>query len=268
MSICLVSAYLDIGRQKWQVFQRSLDQYFNNFLPYTKIKHEMIVFMDENHIERLRILCKDATHIKILPLNIQFMENHIYAYRQLDREREIMKSETFQRLIQHRIHHPECCKPEYNIMQHAKIDFVNYVINHKLSNAEYYAWTDFGYFQLHNRIPKYPLDLNKFDLSRVNFQGMNDITEIDNNTIYTLQNAPEKVGGFFYLANKSLMAQYQQVYHEISHEFHKMGIVDDDQHIMIKCVFRKPELFKVWNLRGWHLVYNFFQQTPHNSNFS
>lgn len=260
MSICLVSAYLNIDRQNWKIFQRSLDQYFNNFFPYTTIKHEMIVFMDDSLIDRLRDMCTNAPHITILPLNREFMKEHIHAYQRITRETEIMESERFKQLVAHRLHHPECCRPMYNIMQHAKIDFVNYVIDSGLSKADYYAWTDFGYFQLSNRIPKAPLNLNKFDLTRVNFQAMSDITEMDNNTIYTLQHAPERIGGFFYLGPKDQLKRYQTLYHEIYDEFHKMGIVDDDQHFMIKCLFRQPGLFKVWNLRGWHLVYNFFQQ--------
>lgn len=261
-TLCLVSAFYDIGRAEWHTFRRSLDQYFDNFAPYVKFtENNMVVFIDERHVERLRKVCGTAKHIKIIPINDKFMEENIWAYGKLEREREIMQCEKFKKLVQHRLHHPECCKPEYNIMQHAKIDFVNYVINHKLSDADYYAWTDFGYFQLFNRIPAKPLDLAKFDLNRVNFQAMDDIQLIDNNILYTLQNAPEKVGGFFYLGNKALLAEYQTLYHNVYEDFHRIGIVDDDQHFMLQCIFRRPDLFKIWNLKGWHLVYLYFQRS-------
>jgi protein YibB len=259
-NICIVSAFLDIGRQDWKNFQRSLQQYFNNFKPYTELKHEMIVFMDDKHIDCLKKICEGTSHIKILPINREWMKENIYEYQQLDREKEIMESDSFKNLVKHRLHHPECSKPEYNIIQHSKIDFLAYVINNKLSYAQYYAWSDFGYFQIQNRIPKNSLDLNKFNLEKINFQGISMLTNQDSNIIYTLTHAPEKVGGFFYLGRSDLLLKYQELYHSICNMFHKIGIVDDDQHIMIQCVFKEPSLFNVWNLGGWHLAYLFFQK--------
>lgn len=259
MSLCLVSAFLDIGREDWSTFSRSMGQYFVNFFPYINIGHEMIIFMDDKHIELFNKLCADTKHITIIPINRKWMQKHIYAYSQLPREREIMESSQFRTLLKHRLGHPECSKPEYNIMQHAKIDFVAHVINNKLSNAEYYAWSDFGYFQDRSRIPKRCLDISKFDLEKVNFQAISELTPSDSNIRYTLLNAPERIGGFFYLGHPTNLLIYQQLYHQICKEFHNLGIVDDDQHIMRQSVTRMPLLFKVWNLGGWHLVYNYFK---------
>ena len=261
MSLCLVSAFLDIGRENWSSFRRSTDQYFDNFLPYTKMSHDMIVFMDDKHIDRFTSLCKASPQIKIIPINRELMEKNIYAYQQLVKEREIMESKKFKDLISHRLMFPECSKPEYNIIQHSKIDFIAYVINNKqLNQAEYYAWTDFGYFQVPNRVPSKPLDLKKFDLDKINFQAMNDLNDKDRSILYTLMYAPERIGGFFYLGRADLLLKYQTLYHEICQDFHRMLILDDDQHVMMQCVFRRPELFKVWNLGAWHMSYKYFQQ--------
>lgn len=260
MSLCLVSAFLDIGRQDWSAFRRSLQQYFYNFLPYTKIPHEMILFMDDQHLSTVQHLCQDAKHIRIIPINREWMGKHIYAYAQLPREKEIMESKNFQSMVQHRLHHPECSQPEYNIMQHAKIDFVMHVIANKMAEADYYAWTDFGYFQDPSRISEAGLDVNKFELKKINFQGIHPLTKQDKSIGYTLTQAPERIGGFFYLGRPDLLARYQELYHQVCQEFHRLGIVDDDQHIMIQCVFREPSLFHVATLGGWHLTYLHYQQ--------
>lgn len=261
MSLCIVSAFFDIGRDKWSTFRRSTDQYFANFKPYINMGHNMIVFIDDRHIEALNEVVGDKCNdqIKLVPINVDWLQNNIYAYSQLPREREIMESDKFKSLTRHRHLHPECSKPEYNIIQHAKIDFVAHVINNKMSESDYFAWSDFGYFQNPTRIPKFPLDITKFDLEKVNFQAINELSEKDFNIAYTLVNAPERIGGFFYLGNAKNLLIYQELYHQICKEFHDLGIVDDDQHIMIQSVARMPSLFKVWNLGGWHLVYNYFQ---------
>lgn len=263
MSLCIVSAFFDIGRDKWSAFRRSTEQYFANFKPYINMGHNMIVFIDDRHIESLRAVIgdKSSDRIKLVSINKEWMQDNIYAYRQLPREREIMESDKFKNLTRHRQSHPECSKPEYNIIQHAKIDFVAHVINNKLSESDYFAWSDFGYFQHPSRIPKLGLDIGKFDLEKVNFQAMNELSANDFNIPYTLINAPERIGGFFYLGNANNLLMYQDLYHQICKEFHDLGIVDDDQHIMIQSVGRMPSLFKVWNLGGWHLIYNYFQST-------
>lgn len=268
MSLCLVTAFLDIGRQDWSSFRRSVGQYFRNFYPYVKMTHnsyrdelipnEIIVFMDDKYATELSNLCQENKHIKVIPINREWMQKNIHAYRQLHRETEIMESEKFKSLIKHRLGHPECSKPEYNIMQHSKIDFVCHVIEEKLSDAKYYAWTDFGYFQNPATIPTKPLKIDKFDLDRVNFQAINPFTALDFNIMFTITNAPERIGGFFYLGNADQLKKYQILYHQVCMDFHEKGIVDDDQHIMIQCIARDPNLFKVWMLGGWHLVYTYF----------
>ncbi len=257
-SLCLVTAFMDIQRGNWTAFQRSFGQYLCHFYPYTKLHHEMIIFIDDKYYESVKRLCN--TNIRLIPINEQWMKEHIYAYSTLERETEIMNSSEFKKLVSHRLHHPECCKPMYNIIQHSKIDFVCHVINNKLSSADYYAWTDFGYFQDSQRIPSRELDPNKFNLDKINFQGISPLTQQDSDTIYTLTCAPERIGGFFYLDNVPNLLIYQELYHTICKEFHDTGIVDNDQHIMIKCVFRQPELFHVWNLGGWHQTYLYFQK--------
>jgi hypothetical protein len=262
MSLCIVSAFLDIGRGEWTVFRRSLKQYFINFLPYTRFEHEMIVFMDDRHIGDLSTLCENAKNITLIPINRDWMQENIHAYQQLSRETEIMESEEFKTLVSHRLLHPECCKPEYNIMQHAKIDFVSYTIINKLSQADYFAWSDFGYFQSLDRIPERSLDITKFNLEKINFQGMSELSSQDFDIMYTLTHAPERVGGFFYIGNPNQLLEYQELYHQVCKEFHDMGIVDDDQHIMIQCIAKQPSLFAVPNLRAWHVTYLYYQKDP------
>lgn len=259
-SLCIVSVFLDIGRENWSAFARTIWLYYRDFYPYTKIQHEMIVFMDEKHLGTFRQLCQDAKHIKIIPINHQWMKDNIHAYQNLQKEKEIMESESFKRLVKHRLHHPECSKPEYNVIMHSKIDFLCYVINNNLSKAKYYAWSDFGYFKHYSYVPKKPLDLFKFDLQKVNLLLLNELTELDANIIYTLTNAPERISGQFFLGSKDNLLEFQQLYHKVCDVFYQMGIVDDDQHVILQCYFREPSKFKLWKQDGWCLSYIYFQQ--------
>lgn len=261
--ICLVSALIDIDRKNWKNFQRSVDTYLSFFKPYiTHIKHEMVVFIDDQHFDKLKELCQNANHIRLIPINREWLDKNIYAWQWLNKEIEIMNSNQFTNLIKHRLHHPECSKPKYNIAVHSKIDFCAYVINNELTKAKYIAWTDFGHFQLQNRIPKFStLNINKFDLDKINIQTINPITEKDKDIMYTLVNAPDVIATSFYLGRRDLILKLQTLYHQIMELFYSQNIVDDDQHIMLQCIFSDPSLFKIWNLKYWHIFYLLFQST-------
>ena len=263
-TVCIVTAFMDIGRDVWKVYSRTVNEYFTSFIPYLRMDHHVIVFIDDKHYKALQKLVSadvNAAEVTIIPINWEWMKTNIYAYGKIEMERKIMETLSFQNIIQHRKECPETYSAEYNSMQHSKIDFVCYAINNKLSKAEYFAWSDFGYFKTFDMQPQSQigkLDLNKFKLDKINFQTINPVSDEDRNIIYTLRCAPEKIGGFFYLGSGELLKEYQSLYHRIYDGFHRLGLVDDDQHFMLQSYFEKKELFHLWDMGGWHKIYTNF----------
>lgn len=259
MKLCLVTAFLDIGRSDWTAFKRNTLQYFSDFSPYLSLDHEMVVYIDVKFEGPLRSLLSGRKNdVTVIPVDQSWLKGNIHAWSRLEREREIMNDEDFKRKISHRSSNPECCRPEYNTVQHAKIDFVMHAVS--TVRAEVYAWTDFGFFQDRSRIPRAPLDLSLFDLSHINFQSMSEIRDTDFDVERTLRSPRDLIGGFFYLGTPRLLEEYQALYHSIVDEFHSANVVDDDQHVMLQAVRRRPDLFRLWNLGAWHMVYIYFQK--------
>ena len=56
MSLCLITMYIDINRDKWVYLNRDYKDYFNGFLPFTKFEHDIIIFMDEKHYDEFILL--------------------------------------------------------------------------------------------------------------------------------------------------------------------------------------------------------------------
>lgn len=260
MSICIVTAFLDINRGKWASFKRTFGDYVVNFFPYIARNEDIIVFIDSQHYESIRIICQKRPNMKVISIDREWMKTNIYAYQQLGFEEAIMASPKFQKLVAHRLSHPECSKPEYNIMQHAKIDFINYVIDNKLSSATHYAWSDFGYFQNPDVASIQPLSLDTFDENVINMCGVEPLQKGDSNILKMLTEAPTRVGGGFYLGNVKALKEYQELYHSVTRDFYRMGIVDDDQHIMIQCAFRNKNLVSIWNMGDWFKAYHVFSK--------
>lgn len=264
MSICYISAFLDIGRTNWNNrFSRSIESYFKCFQPFVKLFHssskdKMIVFIDKKHSKDFSILI-NGSNIHPIEIDLDFMYNNIPMWKTLEREREIMNSEQYKNTFPNRLIYPENSVAEYTLINHAKIDFVNYAIQSE-EKTEYFCWVDFGYFQRPENIPDFLLDLNKLNLSKVNYQLLNPITVEDTDVMYTMLNAPERIGGFFFFGNRQVLKTYQDLYHSVLKEFQDNNLADDDQHLALRCFFKNPNLFALHYHPSWHFALKMFQK--------
>ena len=272
---CYITSYYDINRENWgNQFSRTFDDYLSTFKPFITLfdkkfcgDDEMIVFIDAKHHDELHSLLdsKPPSAITLYPLTFDTM-NELPMWRSLEREREIMKSEKFKLLLGERHIFPEHNYPEYTLINHCKIDIVCRVINLSLTDKDVLVWVDFGFFAKHYNIPLQLLDLDNFDLDRVNYTLINPIERTDFNIDYTLLNAPEVVGGFFFLGRKDKLLEYQSLYHEVLDYFqNSIEVADDDQHLVLQCVHRRPDLFAFDRVNyGWHKVLNAYQKKRKN----
>jgi hypothetical protein len=272
MNICYVTAYYDIGRSSWGNFTRTFDDYLKSFEPYINLfktdKSDgdiLVVFIDKKCEQQLRTFIKDVSQgnpvsINIIPIDNEFM-NTLPMWKTLEREREIMVNQDFKNLLGPRQNFPEHIHPEYTLINHCKIDLICSLIDSDKFGFEFYAWVDFGFFNRKENIPERLLDINKLDINTVNYSLINDIDERDKDIVYTLQIAPEKIGGFFFFGRKDILKQYQKLYHDTLKSFQNhLSIADDDQHLALRCYFKKPELFTLHNLGKWHVVLKKFQK--------
>jgi hypothetical protein len=109
------------------------------------------------------------------------------------------------------------------------------------------CWSDFGIFKIfENELPTKPLDSLKMNTSRVNFCLHNELSPKDTDPFYTLQNAPETFTGGFYSIPVKLISEFQELYHSCLQELYSLGISDDDQHVLLRCYYKKPHLFELF----------------------
>ena len=269
MNTCYVTSYFDIGRSQWDKFARTFDDYLIYFKPFLSLfeksatKDHLLVFLDDRYISKLHDLITAQHSITLIPINESFLYHNLPCWKTIETERHIMNSPEFKLLVGSRIEFPECRYPEYTLINHCKIDFINYAINLNLSSFYYFAWVDFGFFSKSENIPKTLLNLQNFDLSRITYTLINPIDESDNDIYYTLKCAPEKIGGFFFLGNRDTLSQYQKLYHQSLYEFQAKNICDDDQALALYCYFKNPSLFSLEKQKlGWHKVFIHNQSRP------
>jgi len=257
--VCYVTAFYDLNRSTWSRFARTTSVYIKSFLPLIPLVEEdanaeCIVFLDDRH----RVPELDETHsFRIIPINKEVLST-LHCWSTLDRERAIMESREFQELIPDRLHFPEHSIPEYTLINHSKVDFIREAM--KYTDAPYFAWIDFGYFQLPQRIPQRLLDTTLLNNERINYTTIQPYQPLYSNILYTLRYAPECIGGFFFFGSREKMIEYRQLYHQVLAMFQEQyAIADDDQHIALVCYTKQPELFTLHNLGGWHRALTHFQ---------
>lgn len=254
MRITFVTAFLDLDRESWESFSRSVNDYFNHFTPYVEFikkspEDDMIVFLDKKHIDKMLPILKGSERITIIPIDRNYMISNIQTWSRLEREREIMASDTYKKSNGYRTH-PETINPEYTLINHAKIDFL--LQASKISTSPYLAWTDFGYFASKDRIPSSPLDLNKIEGDKITYTLINPISDIDSDIYYTLKFYPETIGGFFFIGKREKIFEYSLLYNEVLDFFSLKEIADDDQHVALQCYIRRPMLFSLILTGKWH----------------
>lgn len=249
----LVTFFFDIGRENWSLHPRCVQEYFDSFDILLRYNNKIIVFIDDRYFEKI----KESSFIKVFPINLDWLKDNIWAWQKIDREKEIINSENYKNLVKQRIekNYPENINPLYTILTHSKIDFVNYAIDHEMIKSEYVGWVDFGYFHSKNTedfLPKGPLKTEKLDCEKINICLINQIEEKDKDIIYTLQNAPEKIGAYFFWGNKNNLKLFQNLCHKWLDYFQSINIADDEQHLWLQCYFEQPDLFKLHIFNKWH----------------
>jgi hypothetical protein len=264
MSICYVTAFLDIGREKWKHFPRCFDIYLQSFLPFLNLwrndNNNLYIFIDERYFQTLSDITKNFNNIDLIRINEETLKKYSPMWSKMEKEQEIMNNIEFQTLIEHRKNCPETNNPKYTLINHGKIDFVHYISKNIDKDFLQYIWFDFGYFNDKKNIPYQLIDVDKLNSDKINYTLISPLDDSDKDIIYTLSVAPERIGGFFFSGNKNSIEKYQKLYHKIHQEMQEQNIVDDDQHIALRCYFRNKELFHLHETNGWHKAFLYFQK--------
>lgn len=222
----------------------------------------MVLYIDEIHRENV---CKKISEvyegmpITVISINDDFLLKNVPLWGRLDRERDILEGNVYTKMFPHRLGFPENSNPFYTLINHAKVDFVAHTINNIDKTSDYFCWTDFGYFKSADLIPHSLLSIERINTGRVNYTLINPLTYNDRDIFYTVNCAPERIGGFFFFGNRDVLLKYQCLYHQVHLRLQNMNIVDDDQHIALRCYYENPDLFCLHMLGKWHMAHIYFQ---------
>jgi hypothetical protein len=282
---CIVTTFFDIGRGFWNSkYKRTVKFYLQSFLNYLDYPYKMVCYIDDRCIDYVLEHYTRSPHSNkiFIPINEKWLQNNIHAWKQLSKDREIMKSSRYREYIAHRKNvmvsqgapkevenavFPENEYPEYNAINHAKVDFITNAIENGYIDEPITCWCDFGYFGTQHdnnkkTFPKATLDRSKFSKDRITFFVRKNIIEQDTDPLYMLICSPELFTGTFWGGPTYLMKQFQELYHEAVEELYQVNISDDDQHMYLRCCLKNSDIFdlKLTTLPEWPKGLLYFQK--------
>jgi len=238
--IYYVTAFYDIGRGNWNTFRRSPEHYINSFKNYLNVDYHMIIFIDS----RIKIPSDSFKNKTFIPIDEKFLETNIKAWQNKSKDVSIMNSEKYKELIGSR-NNPENHFPEYNCINHSKLDFIKYAYENNYIKSNFVCWTDFGYHYSFNSYPKQQVDINKLNQQKINI-GTYEPLRGNLDPYYILANAPNIFCGCFLGIPIPLLTEFYNLYHDCLDELYNLGISDDDQHVYLRCYLKYPNLFEVY----------------------
>jgi len=226
--ITLVTAFFDIGREKFKFIPRDKEKYFEYFKRWARMQNEL-VFVCENQVFADRVLeirdefnLKDKTHV-ILIDNIENIEPELLF--------ELKKVESSQEFKNFRIEEATENNAMYNYVVFLKFYCLKIAKEKGYIKTKYCSWIDFG-FEHGGEVFEDENDYNfewefdfgdKINLFRLPYEEKRPIFEVCR-TIH-----PDSMtAGTFVVPNKKIDFFYDEI-KKLYFNLAELGLMDDDQ---------------------------------------
>jgi hypothetical protein len=251
MSMLFVSAFKDIGREKWPDYTRSNELYLTYFMNLAiNIQHKLIVFV-EPHIHKILLT-------KSLPSNIILLDSGLvktFYDKFIESERTIINSENYKNKIPiDRKSNPEHWNAEYNLVNHSKINYVSYC-KREFPDYEYYSWLDFGCIR--NTVNDVPKRINYEKLNnKISYLALLPIPRTILSANEMLRSHAVYLAGSQFVVHKDLVEKFETLYETQLIEWKKEGICDDDQNLVLQIYNKNKDLFELFHSNQWFTLFS------------
>lgn len=251
--ITIVTAYFNIGREKWKGYERGDNKYINYFDFWAKIKNNIIVYTDKNLVNKVYEIrekygLKEKT--KVIAIN-NLYDIDVLLY---NRMKKVMENEISLNFHFHKeIKRPEAWNVEYNYVTFLKYYFVNKaVIDFNLNGLV--SWLDFGF--------NHGGDLGLTDTNDFNFCWQYNfskkihlfaVKEIEEKRpiFDIIRNLDTYIMGGIMVAPSYMWGDFYNLARQSINSLLDCGFCDDDQTIALMAYYKNPDLFEIHNVEFW-----------------
>lgn len=250
--ITIVSAFFDIGRgnAKKAEIQRSVDNYFDYFRHWARMRNEVIVYTSSQYAERVTEVRKEfglESRTKVVCIdNIYEIETEIFQ-----RMKEIESNEDFYDFRYYKDAYSNTAKYDYVMLM--KYWCMYDAKERNIIDSPMIAWLDFGFDHGGVRFP----DDTEFDflwkcevkkqIQLFALKGSEKLTGID-----SLQLLCDSIMGCPVVCSVDNVEMLWRMIKKSMESLIMLDCIDDDQQLLLMAYRQKPELFQV-NISDWFL---------------
>lgn len=266
MKLLWVTAYKELGRKNWHG-NRSFDDYLECFRRICHI--DPVCFCDEPYAAQIRQLGVS----RVLP----FDEQDTFFPKHLDRQREILQSEAFERIAPRPRHEwewlPGFLSPEYGVLVFSKTCLLRRA-SELFPEYTHYAWIDMGYAKTPtDAIPKNFDCVRLVDEDKILIASCRDIFFDETGepmygawnsndrryaTKYNWNNPRQVLKDFHYLLKGNLYIVPKKWTHWLEREMdrsielhHELGIANHDEPFLLSIVHDFRNRFYIYINSVW-----------------
>lgn len=242
--ITIVTAFFDIGREKWTGFARDNSKYVEYFKFWARIKNKLIVYTDRETAQQVMQIretfgLKDRTQTVIIEDIIATFDPE--AYQRMERA----LSNELAIKFREKPTHPESYIALYDYVMYLKPFIIVDASKRGLADGMV-AWLDFG-FNHGGEFYTNPLD---FDfLWEYNFASkihLFSVAELDDMPVFEIVRTMKTyITGAIIVAPLELWKDLQQLFRKAVLSLTGCGFMDDDQTLMVMAYREQPETFEI-----------------------
>ncbi len=261
--ISIVTAFYDIGREAWgnndridQRHKRSVDVYLSYFSNLSKIKNQLIIFIDENLAQK--VLDMRKAH-GLADKTIIFTTKNFFLIDEIvkitDRIQSIMNS-SFHDYVWTKSK-PEYNDPKYVLVNAFKSFFAAYAIDKKIVTSPQVAWIDFGYCRDNNRFDS--TAPWRFDAQ--NKMNLFHILSLNNEPVFSIvKEGDVYFQGCHLIGNHSNWVDFKNEIDISLRSLMDCDFIDDDQTLLLMAYRRNPSSYIIHPVdsKDWFIVFKYF----------
>lgn len=247
-NVTIVTAFFDIGRGQWQVFNRPIETYLTLFSNLAILSNPMIVYTSPELAHTVRDIRASRGHGD--RTTVVTVENFTSGHEpMLLAMKQVMERPEFQAFVT-RPAAPEYWQYHYVLVNLMKPLFLSHAFGQGIVATEMAAWVDFGYVRAAETLPaglSWSVDLaperiHAFTLQPVD-PGRPIFDIVRTGDVYIMGGV--LVGGaeaWKRLAGLSMDLMWTLL---------DCGLVDDDQTVLLMAARREPDLVEMHPIADW-----------------
>lgn len=243
-SVTLVSAFFDIGRENFQSYPRSQRKYFRHFRRWARIKNKLIVFCQNKIIKRKILEIRSGYDLEKETKVFVIKDFFSIEKDKLNKMRRISNSSHF---LDFRIKKNATENiAEYNYINLMKAYFMYRAGLEVVINTDNVAWIDFGFDhggELYSFEEDWSFFLKCDTFNKVSLFYLPP--KLDKRPMFEIIRKlyPDSITGSFFICPRKLLGSFWASVRESWDCVLDLGLMDDDQPILLLASRNKPKLF-------------------------